>query len=221
MLNTKSRAVLRDLLDSQEIHRTVMSAFPQTDQQGEGARERFGVLYRLELDRRRGCLILYVQSLAQPDWSGLPPDYLIFAPGLENPASKSVAKAYRGLKLGAVLSFRLKANTTRKIDTKTGPDGLRRHGRRVELVREEDQVDWLRRKGEQGGFQVLNVHLEGLYKEQGKRRGSGVSPLTLAGVLFQGRLRITDPERFLSHSLLKGIGPGKAYGLGLLSLAPP
>lgn len=220
MLNSQSRAVMRDLADSQELHRTVMSAFPQADQPGGGARERFAVLHRLELDRRRGRLILYVQSLAPPDWCGLPPDYLFSSPGLENPATKSVAAAYRGLKTGAVLSFRLKANPTRKIDSKTGPDGLRRHGRRVELVREEDQADWLRRKGEQGGFQVQSVRVEGLSKEQGKRHSAGVSPLTLTSVLFEGRLRITDPERFLNHSLLKGIGPGKAYGLGLLSLAP-
>jgi len=221
LLNPKSRAVLRDLADSQELHRTVMSAFPQANKPGEGARERFGVLHRLELDHRRGRLVLYVQSLEPPDWSGLPPDYLLFAPGLENPATKSVAQAYRALKPGAVLSFRLKANPARKIDTKTRPDGLRRHGRRVELVREEDQVAWLKRQGEQGGFQVLSVRVGGMSKERSKRRGSGVSPLTLAGVLFEGHLRITDPEQLLNHSLLRGIGPGKAYGLGLLSLAPP
>lgn len=221
LLNHKSRAVLRDLADSQELHRTVMSAFPQADTPEEGARKRFGVLHRLELDPRRGRLVLYVQSLERPDWSRLPPDYLLSAPGLENPATKSVAEAYRALKPGAVLSFRLKANPTRKIDTKTGPDGLRRHGRRVELVQEEDQATWLKRKGEQGGFQVLSARVGGLSKERSRHRGSGVSPLTLAGVLFEGHLRVTDPERFLNHSLLRGIGPGKAYGLGLLSLAPP
>lgn len=221
MLNPKSRAVLRDLADSQELHRTVMSAFPPIDQPGDGARERFGVLHRLELDHRRAHLILYVQSLEPPDWSGLPSDYLLSAPGLENPATKSVAGAYRSLEPGAVLSFRLKANPTRKIDKKNQKDGPRWHGKRVELRQEEDQVAWLKRKGEQGGFQVLSVRVGGLSKERSKRRGSGVPPLTLAGVLFEGHLRITDQEQFLSYSLLRGIGPGKAYGLGLLSLAPP
>jgi CRISPR system Cascade subunit CasE len=222
LLNNNSRAVLRDLADSQELHRTLMSVFPQADKPGEGARERFGVLHRLDLDRRRGRLVLYVQSLENPDWSRLPPDYLLFAPGLENPATKSVAGAYQALKPGAVLSFRLKANPTRKIDTKTGPDGRRRHGRRAELVQEEDQVAWLKRKGEQGGFQVLAVRVAGPAKERGRRQGRGSGALlTLAGVLFEGHLRITDPEQFLNHSLLRGIGPGKAYGLGLLSLAPP
>jgi CRISPR system Cascade subunit CasE len=221
-LNPRSRNVSRDLANVQELHRTVMSAFPPAGAVGEGARERFGVLHRLDLDRRQGRLVLYVQSGEQPDWSGLPPDYLLPEPGLENPAVKSVDKAYHGLKSGAVLAFSLKANATRKIDTKTGPDGRRRHGRRIELVQEEDQVAWLRRKGEQGGFQVLSVRVAGPTKEKGHRqqRGAVISPLTLAGVVFEGRLRVTDSEKF-SQSLTRGIGPGKAYGLGLLSLAPP
>ncbi|MFJ7996896.1 type I-E CRISPR-associated protein Cas6/Cse3/CasE [Streptomyces sp. NPDC096310] len=36
---------------------------------------------------------------------------------------------------------------------------------------------------------------------------------------FEGRLRITDPAAFTSR-LLEGIGPSKAYGCGLLTLAP-
>jgi CRISPR system Cascade subunit CasE len=93
----------------------------------------------------------------------------------------------------------------------------------VELRREEDQLGWLRRKGEQGGFEVLGVRVQGQEKEQGRRRrhGGEESSLTLAAVLFDGHLRITDAEKFFHYSLRRGLGPGKAYGLGLLSLAPP
>ncbi|KPH98712.1 CRISPR-associated protein, Cse3 family [Actinobacteria bacterium OV450] len=38
-------------------------------------------------------------------------------------------------------------------------------------------------------------------------------------VTFEGRLRITDPGLLTEH-LLAGIGPSKAYGCGLLTLAP-
>lgn len=223
LLNPQNRAVCRDVANLQDLHRTVMSAFPETRAPGAAAREQFGVLHRLDLDRRQGRLVLYVQSKEQPDWSGLPQGYLLSGSGLENPAVKSVTAAFQSLQSGRVLAFRLKANPTRKIDTKTGPDGRRRHGRRVELVQEEDQIDWLRRKGNQGGFEVLSVRVAGPSKEQGRRprREPGSSPLTLAGVTFEGHLRVTDKEQFLQKSLLRGIGPGKAYGLGLLSLAPP
>ncbi len=220
LLNPQSRAVCRDLADCQELHRTIMSAFPQTEAPGR-ARERFGVLHRLDVDRRRGRLTLLVQSLVVPDWTRLPDDYLIHTVGEENPAVKPVGRIFQALAPGTVLSFRLRANPTRKIDTKTGPDGLRRHGRRVELVQEEQQIAWLKRKGCEGGFAVLSLRVGGLTKEKGRRRDGRTAPLTLAGVLFEGHLRITDPQKFVSHALARGLGPGKAYGLGLLSLAPP
>jgi CRISPR system Cascade subunit CasE len=43
--------------------------------------------------------------------------------------------------------------------------------------------------------------------------------LSFAGVTFQGRLRIIDRQRFL-QALAQGVGPGKAYGFGLFSIAP-
>jgi CRISPR system Cascade subunit CasE len=38
-------------------------------------------------------------------------------------------------------------------------------------------------------------------------------------VLFEGRLEVVDPGK-AQATLKQGIGPGKALGLGLLSLAP-
>lgn len=217
LLNPRSRLVWRDLADCQELHRTIMSAFPPAASQEE-ARAQFGVLYRLDHDRRHNRLIVLVQSLISPDWSRLPQDYLAAVPDLENPAVKPVAHIYENIRPNAVFAFRLRANPTRKIDTKSGPDGRRRHGRRVELVREEDQTAWLKRKAQEGGFELLAVRVRGFGKDKGKKPGSA---LTVAGVLFEGLLRVTDPQKFLHHSLARGLGPGKAYGMGLLSLAPP
>jgi CRISPR system Cascade subunit CasE len=43
--------------------------------------------------------------------------------------------------------------------------------------------------------------------------------LSFGSVLFEGVLEITDAERF-QKTLEAGIGSGKAYGFGLLSIAP-
>jgi len=222
-LDPRNRAVRRDLADCQELHRTVMAAFPQFQALDGSARERLGVLHRLEENRRRNLLVLYVQSLEKPDWSHLDPGYLEERPDLENPALKPVGEMYRKLKPGSVLAFRLRANPTRKVDKKNQQDGPRWHGKRVELRREEDQIAWLRRKGTQGGFDLLGVRVLSQLKEQGRRPRSGASgsPLTLAAVVFEGHLKIVDADKFYEHSLARGLGPGKAYGLGLLSLAPP
>ncbi|MGW1174704.1 type I-E CRISPR-associated protein Cas6/Cse3/CasE [Kitasatospora sp. NPDC002543] len=45
------------------------------------------------------------------------------------------------------------------------------------------------------------------------------TPVTLTTATFEGRLRISDPG-LLQAALLGGIGPSKAYGCGLLTLAP-
>lgn len=222
LLNPRSREVRRDLADCQDLHRTIMSAFPPGQDPDSHARERFGLLHRLEVDRRGNRLVLYVQSLEKPDWSHLPPSYLEDFSDFKNPACKPVGDTYRQLQNGTVLSFRLQANPTRKVDRKNQQDGPRWHGKRVELRREEDQLTWLLRKGEQGGFRLLNARVQGQDKEQGRRlRRRGAHSLTLATVVFEGHLQITDADRFYHHSLARGIGPGKAYGLGLLSLAPP
>ena len=43
--------------------------------------------------------------------------------------------------------------------------------------------------------------------------------LTFGAVLFEGELEITNAEDF-RNALTHGIGSGKAYGFGLLSIAP-
>lgn len=216
-LDPRSRTVRRDLADCQELHRTIMAAFPKTPDLK--ARESLGVLHRLEVERRQNRIILYVQSREEPEWSSLPPDYLLTAAAI-----KPVDSIYQSLRSGSVFAFRLKANPTKRVCMpRAGSEGRQRLGPRVELRREEEQIEWLRRKGEQGGFELLGVRILGQVKEHGRRKphANPGSPLTLAAVVFEGHLRVTDTDRFYQHSLSRGVGPGKAYGMGLLSLAPP
>jgi CRISPR system Cascade subunit CasE len=130
-----------------------------------------------------------------------------------------------------VLAFRLRANPTRKIDTKSDAQG-KRQGRRVELRGEAAQVAWLRRKGLGAGFEILSVATQPevpavLARRTAKVTGERLDPgsgrrqqLTFAAVVFDGLLRVVDPAR-LRDALEQGLGPGKAYGFGLLSLAVP
>ncbi|MEW6212337.1 MAG: type I-E CRISPR-associated protein Cas6/Cse3/CasE [Acidobacteriota bacterium] len=225
ILNPRSRLARRDIADCHDLHRTILSAFPQKENDSDGARCQFAVLHRLDIDRRTGRVTLLVQSNERPDWSRLPKDYLAETDA-ENPACKPIEEIYNSLRPGARLAFRLRANPTRKIDTRTGPDGKRRNGRRVDLRSEEDRLAWLRRKAEASGFRLLAVRLndevanlrvqpEGKYT--GRREATG--KLSFGSVLFEGELEITDSTSFL-QALSSGIGSGKAYGFGLLSIAP-
>jgi CRISPR system Cascade subunit CasE len=230
LLNPRDRAVQRDLADCGALHRRVMSLFPD-DLVGDNARAQLCVLYRLDGMGRTGEFALLVQARVAPDWSNLPgPRYLRETSGRPlNPDCKRVDDRYAALRAGAVLAFRLRANPTRKIETKSGPDGERRHGRRVELVREEEQLAWLSRKGEQAGFRVLVARGQPERALGDKQRGwqpaasgGATEPsrcLTFAAVLYEGLLRVTDGDLF-RQTLEQGIGPGRAYGFGLLSVAP-
>jgi CRISPR system Cascade subunit CasE len=231
ILNSRSREVRRDLGNLQHLHRTILSVFPQKTSESVGPRSEFGVLFRLEDDRYSGLYSLLVQSATEPNWATLPDRYLADAEdGRKNPACKSVAAVFKALENGMRLSFRIRANPTKKIDTRSGPGGERRNGRRVELRTEQQQIDWLRRKASVAGFQLgrLRLQPEGTnVRALGEGRlellkvrpgGEGRARLTFASVLFEGELEITDATLF-RQALAMGIGPGKAYGFGLLSLA--
>jgi CRISPR system Cascade subunit CasE len=213
-LDLRSSGVRRDLADLQGFHRTVMSGFPQSD--GREARHGHGVLYRLE-DDTPAAPILLVQATMRPDWGSLPPGYL--ARRADNPAVKQIALRDL-LNAGDVFRFRLAANPSRKIDTKTLEDGVRRHGRRVELRGEVEQVAWLERRGELGGFGLVEPARTLIVRQRGRLTGRKSSGrITAVAVQFDGLLEVTDPEIF-HETILTGIGPGKAYGMGLLSLGP-
>ena len=215
-LDPRSTAVVRDLRDPEGMHTRIMRAYPTVFDPEQKARAYFGVLYRLEDDRRSGRLLLYVQSRMKPDWSILPEGYLADV-GMDNPAVKEVDRAYGTLTAGQLLRFRLRANPTRKIDTKSGPDGQRSNGRRVPLRGPEAQVAWLARQGARFGFELVRATIAGAGAAE--RVHGHASGRTFQGVLFEGQLVVRDPDR-LRQSLAGGIGPGKAYGFGLLSIGP-
>lgn len=222
VLNHRHRSARRDLADCQQMHRTVMSGFD--DLPDDQARHRLGVLYRIEPRPYRNCPVVLVQSLVEPNWSHLPPGYLADLSDPVNPDVRRIDRIYESLSAGMELRFRLRANPTRKVDTRTGADGKKNNGRRVAVTGEEGLRLWLTRKGQGGGFEVVSCRnapdCPDVYSvnEPGVRVSSTVKSLRFHSVLFEGRLRITDRSSFLD-TLAAGIGSGKAFGFGLLSVA--
>ncbi|MFJ3505078.1 type I-E CRISPR-associated protein Cas6/Cse3/CasE [Streptomyces sp. NPDC090135] len=49
---------------------------------------------------------------------------------------------------------------------------------------------------------------------------TGTTKVSINTATYEGHLRVTDPLT-LARALITGIGPSKAYGCGLLTLAPP
>lgn len=241
LLDPRSRQVKSELAQPYEMHRTLMKAFPQVGKdENQRAREKFGVLFRPDHDERRGLVKVYVQSNIEPDWTILAnqgKDYLRTDTGLAEYECKDVMPACRAIRTGQVFAFRLRANPTRRIAKKDDPW----RGRRVELQREDEQTDWLIRKGRgtgsdaPGGFEpvmkmvlgadgeehlVPRVDVRGQGKQAGRKRdGEREHATTHLAVLFDGLLRVTDADAF-RKTLFRGVGAGKAFGFGLLSIAP-
>jgi CRISPR system Cascade subunit CasE len=223
--NIRSREARRDLNDCVAMHRTLMSAFPDGLPSNGAARSVAGLLYRIESIHE--VLVLLVQSALPPDWTHLPPSWL--QPASE-PQVKEIAEALGRIDSGSVLRFKLVANPTRKIGTKTGADGRKNNGKRVELRGEEEWLAWLERKAGQSGFRLKAVRASAHVPDVRcgrdlratgleKRPDGSSSRLTFYGVAFEGRLEVVDTALFHA-GLQAGIGSGKAYGYGLLSLAP-
>lgn len=218
-LDPRSRETRALLHDAHQLHRWVMRAFPPA---AGAPRQALGVLHRLEADARTGELVLYVQSAEAPDWSFAAGALAPAARG-ENPAVVDIGPTLDGLSAGALCAFRLRANVTRKVDTRSGPDGARRNGRRVPLRDHAARVAWLERKAAAAGFALVRgvseepeVRVTDEAPQRGRRDDA---PLTHEGVRFDGLLRVTDPAA-LRAAVAAGVGPGKAYGFGLLSLRP-
>lgn len=193
-LNPRSRQVQAELRDPYEMHRTLAKAF------GEGAEGQSAArcLFRVEEESGGISLRLLVQSRVLPSWQNLavPTDYLRDIPQVKsfNPA----------LTAGQLLSFRLRANPT-----------VRREGKRLGLYRAAERLAWLSRKATENGFSLLTATE---ISERSPECQAKSNKAVFSAARFEGVLRVLDPENF-SAALAGGIGAGKGFGFGLLSIS--
>ena len=200
-LNPRNAGARRDLASPYELHRTFMRGLDAHAGAGR-------LLFRLEPERRPGGPVVLVQSKVAPDWQPLLKNqYLLRADG-----PKAFAPDPRA---GQTLRFRLMANPVKKVD-----------GRRIPLTRDVAQHEhdktywgWLHRRAGMAGFEVLQAHDAPSRSTVHRRERYEKQEIPHFGVRFDGVLRVADPAK-LQKALRDGIGPAKAFGFGLLSVAP-
>ena len=214
-LNPEHGQARRDLASPYQLHRTLSRAFGDAP---EGVhRQTHGVLFRVD-DPAPGGTPVLVQSATDPDWRRLPSGYALRRDG-PKPFELDLA-------LGQTLRFRLAVNPVRRINE----DG-KRHPTRLPLVHPRGAVggegvppdgylDWLARQGARLGFDVLQVSDVPFRVARRRRRGQDLAKAEVPhfGVRFDGTMAVTDPEA-LTRAVHDGVGPAKAFGFGLLSLA--
>lgn len=180
-----------------EVHRALWLAFPET------ADHQRDFLFRIE-QRTSSQLQLLMQSERQPESRDSSVNIL------------AIKETTLMLQPDTQLRFLLIANPVKTISDEQGR--LNRKGDikkcRIPLIKEEDQKNWLKRKLEHTALlSALEIEKQlPLNFSKGKQRGK-IQPYS-----FKGILQVQDgPE--LARLIEKGVGPAKAFGCGLLSLA--
>jgi CRISPR system Cascade subunit CasE len=115
--------------------------------------------------------------------------------------------------------FSLLANPTKKLRVDNADGSRKKNGRRVPLVKREDLVAWLQRKAAAGGFTTDPDSLRTIPRGREYFHQAGAVHGTHAAIEFQGELTVADPGQFRA-AVAAGIGSAKAFGFGLLVLAP-
>jgi len=199
VLNSYNRQARLDLGDPYQMHRSLVRAFVSDPTQ---VPPRF--LWRLEQSHPQKEPAVLLQSAQAPDFSELRarPGYL--SENLECALSSKAVDLARLVAPGAHYRFRLVANPN-----------VSREGKRFGLVGEADQVAWLTRQGERHGFALESALIVNHHYIKTRKAGA---LLSLLRVHYEGVLCVRDAQRLCS-TLLAGIGPGKALGCGLLSVA--
>jgi CRISPR system Cascade subunit CasE len=191
---------LLHIRDSYDWHQRVWQAF--------GGRDGADRDFLIRVDRKEEAyrvLVLSHSIPSRPDWC--PSDCFSTKPV---PEKFLTHERY---------CFSLLTNPTKKLRV-DNPDGTRKkNGRRVPITRPEDSIAWLKRKAEAGGFSIDPDAIRVIPRGREFFHKDNTSRGTHNAIEFQGELSVTDSVQFRS-TIANGIGSAKAFGFGLLVLAP-
>jgi CRISPR system Cascade subunit CasE len=194
-VNETRLASIRLLQSDERIHAVVMKS-------GCGERP----LWRLD-DRYAGK-VLYVFSRERPDFTGFVEQY--------GWPMKSYEETVRTVDFSS-LAGRLHNGQKWYFQTTVNPTvRVRPSGKVVPLIKDAAD-DWLVRKLESyanvvdGSLKLVNSHNSVFFKDGRK--------VTVRKSVYRGIIKLVDADGFLD-CIASGIGRDKAYGCGLLTLAP-
>jgi len=191
---------IKGFYDGYKWHQALWDAFPGM------AKEKRKSLTRIE--KKEWEYLVYILSEDEPIRPEWCPE--------ESWALKEIASSFLNHEF---YRFDLIANPTKSVK-KIGKDGKpTKNGTRLALFRPEEQRMWIVRKGNEGGFTILNETSLEIGKAQRMSFHQKGSEGCHYSVNFRGVLKVTDPKKF-NKTFQKGIGTAKAFGFGMLLLQP-
>jgi CRISPR system Cascade subunit CasE len=226
-INTARQGARKLLASPQSMHAAVMSSFPELLPTADQAPR---VLWRVDRNAPAEVL-LYILGPTQPDLT-----HLVEQAGWPAAATADqrgwqtfhYAPFLDRLTAGSTWGFRLTANAVHYIRRKEGEPTKRT----AHLV-PRFQLEWLLKRQEPSGFRILEKPEDKRLTQHGdalqvvvseqraldfRKRGEK-GRVTIQTVTYDGRLEVTDADR-LRAVLTSGLGKAKAYGCGLITLAP-
>ncbi|MFJ3901371.1 type I-E CRISPR-associated protein Cas6/Cse3/CasE [Streptomyces sp. NPDC090025] len=229
-INT-ARSDARRLLGSPHLlHGAVNMSFPvPPPRDGSGPR----VLWRVDHDTPTETR-LFIASPTRPDLTHLVEQAGWPAADEAGWATFEYGPFLDALATGDTWGFRLTANPVHNIHHQHSAEG--EETKRAAHRTPRHQMRWLIERQERAGFEVVRKPVERQLAERGDehelivrdqralqfRRSparSGRDDVRITRATFDGRLRVTDPDVF-RRTLTHGLGKAKAYGCGLMTLAP-
>ncbi|MDO5581637.1 MAG: type I-E CRISPR-associated protein Cas6/Cse3/CasE [Planctomycetia bacterium] len=182
------------LADNYAWHQELWQAFPNRP---DDSRD-----FLFRLDRRERFLTVWILSTEEPvqlDWGEWK----------TKPVNSTFLKHHR-------YQFVLRANPTVMRVVRLEDGSRRKNGQRTAIYDADELKNWLIQKGNLSGFTVEQAVCDPPVKEyfyKDKKR------CVQSRVDYTGTLSVVDYEKF-QNAWLKGIGPARAFGFGLLLLSP-
>ena len=202
-LDTKKRETIKALMAPSQFHSIIESSY-------SGEREH--PLWRI--DHLNNNYYLMILSERKPELSSA---VRRFGFSGETWEQKDYSNMLDQITFGSKWHFRLTANPTKSLPIKnTDENNLRCRGKVVAHVTPYYQKEWLCHKAEQCGFSLYENEFEVVFSKWYKFK-KGENTISILAVTFEGFLTITDVDLF-RNTLCRGIGRGKAYGLGMLTV---
>jgi CRISPR system Cascade subunit CasE len=206
-INRNSRGGTKLLGNAQAMHAAVESCFPPEANPADGAGR---LLWRV--DRSPKHTHLYIVSATKPD-----PRVIIEQAGW--PAADTVGYDTRDysellaqLRPGSQFAFRVEVNAMRSPRELHGDH----RSKKVPVHGDDNLIEWLTSRGDTSGATFTAVRVISNTRDDVRRESH--SPI-LNRTTLTGTLTVTDADKFRA-TLTSGIGPSKAYGCGLMTLAP-
>lgn len=201
-LNSSRRATFKVLQSTEALHAMLENTLPSTPTERASR-----LLWRL--DGTSTGKIVYMVTDEKPDPSGIVES--VGWPGYDSEQTVRSIEYDRlldKLSEGDEFFFRCSVNPVKR----------READRKLVPLIKQDLVDWIAGRMTANGIVIDVDSLHRVSEETDRFRKKNGHMVTLRRTTFEGRCVIADPDKART-ALINGVGKGKAYGCGLITLS--